>query len=142
MREAHYKDLHTLGSRSRPERESQPIMVLPLPHQHWWILQIYRLLFDLPLLQGCTVKSPLPTMQAFLHRLQRQRRMSSCGWLLASRSSGTSARNPPPEVGESVLWRGVKTGKHGNPSTKCEYFNGEVRHMQVEEDGELYLYID
>ena len=48
----------------------------------------------------------------------------------------------PPEVGESVLWRGVKTGKHGNPSTKCEYFNGKVRHLKVEEDHELYLYVD
>ena len=61
-------------------------------------------------------------------------------------ASFTKLRNismkTPPEVGESVLWRGVKTGKHGNPSTKCEYSNGKVRHMQVEEDGELYLYID
>ena len=48
----------------------------------------------------------------------------------------------PPEVGESVLWRGVKTGRHGCPSTKCEYFNGKVRFLQVEEDGELYLYVD
>ena len=47
-----------------------------------------------------------------------------------------------PEVGESVLWRGVKTGRHGQPSTKCEFFNGKVRHMQVGEDQELYLYID
>ena len=48
----------------------------------------------------------------------------------------------PPEVGENILWRGVKTGKGGNPSTKCEYFNGKVRSMEVDEDNELYLYID
>ena len=47
----------------------------------------------------------------------------------------------PPEVGESVLWRGVKTGRHGQPSTKCEWFNGKVRHVAVEEN-EVYLYID
>ena len=47
----------------------------------------------------------------------------------------------PPEVGESVLWRGVKTGKHGQPSTKCEWFNGKVRYVQVE-DNEVFLYID
>ena len=32
-------------------------------------------------------------------------------------------RNNPPEPGESVLWRGVKLGKHGGSSTKVEYFN-------------------
>ena len=48
----------------------------------------------------------------------------------------------PPEVGEIVLWRGLKTSKRGGPSTTCEYFNGKVRHLQVEEDNELYLYID
>ena len=47
----------------------------------------------------------------------------------------------PPEVGESVLWRGVKTGRHGQPSTKCEWFNGKVRYVQVEEN-EVFLYID
>ena len=47
----------------------------------------------------------------------------------------------PPEVGESVLWRGVKTGKQGGLSTKVEYFNGKVHGVQVEED-EVYLYID
>ena len=48
----------------------------------------------------------------------------------------------PPEVGESVLWRGVKTGKSGNPSTKIEYFNGKVRGVDVEEDHEVYIYVD
>ena len=47
----------------------------------------------------------------------------------------------PPEIGESVLWKGVKKSKSGNPSTTCEYFNGKVRMMQVE-DNELYLYVD
>ena len=48
----------------------------------------------------------------------------------------------PPQIGESVLWRGVKTGRAGNPSTSCEYFNGKVRMLRVEEDNELFLYID
>ena len=40
------------------------------------------------------------------------------------------------------MWRGVKTGRNGQPSTKCEYFNGKVRHMAVDDDHELYLYVD
>ena len=47
----------------------------------------------------------------------------------------------PPEVGESVLWKGVKKGKHGQPTTNFEYFNGKVRGVKVEDD-ELYIYID
>ena len=47
-----------------------------------------------------------------------------------------------PEVVESVLWRGVKMGKHGQPSTKVEIFNGKVRWIDVQEDGELFLYIN
>ena len=47
----------------------------------------------------------------------------------------------PPEIGESVLWRGVKTGRAGHPSTTCEWFNGKVRGVNVEEN-EVYLYID
>ena len=47
----------------------------------------------------------------------------------------------PPEVGESVLWRSVKTGKHGQLSTKVEYFHGKVRAVQVE-DNEMYIYAD
>ena len=47
----------------------------------------------------------------------------------------------PPEVGESVLWRNVKTGKHGQPSTKVEYFHGKVKAVHVE-DNEMYIYID
>ena len=49
--------------------------------------------------------------------------------------------NDPPEVGESVLWRGVKIGPRGNPSTKVEYFNAKVRHIVVEGD-ECYVYVD
>ena len=48
----------------------------------------------------------------------------------------------PPEIGENILWRGLKTGRGGNPSTKVEHFNGKVRYMQMEGDGELYLYLD
>ena len=45
----------------------------------------------------------------------------------------------PPEVGESVLWRGVNAGNHGY--TTVEHFNGKVRGVQVE-NNELYIYID
>ena len=48
----------------------------------------------------------------------------------------------PPEIGESVLWRGVKHGRSGQPSTNVEYFNGKVRHISVENETELYLYVD
>ena len=48
----------------------------------------------------------------------------------------------PPEVGDNVLWRGLKTSKRGGPSTAVEFFNGKVHHMQMEADNELYLYID
>ena len=48
----------------------------------------------------------------------------------------------PPEIGESVLWRGLKTGRSGQHSTKCEYFNGKVRYMGVDDDNELYVYLD
>ena len=48
----------------------------------------------------------------------------------------------PPEVGEPVLWRGVKTGSKGGLPTKVEHFNGKVRGVNVEADGELYIYVD
>ena len=49
----------------------------------------------------------------------------------------------PPEIGESVLWRGVKTGRRGQPSTKVEHFHGKVRGLSVDtQSQELYLYID
>ena len=51
------------------------------------------------------------------------------------------SQNIPPQLGESVLWRGVKTGKSGAPSTTCEYFNGKVRSLAVEDD-EVYVYLD
>ena len=50
--------------------------------------------------------------------------------------------NVPPEVGESILWRGVKTGRHGQPSTKVEHFQGKVRSMELDQHQELYLYLD
>ena len=46
----------------------------------------------------------------------------------------------PPEIGESVLWRGVKTGKSGGQSTVVEYFNGTVHHIEVEND-QCFLYV-
>ena len=49
----------------------------------------------------------------------------------------------PPPVGASVLWRGIKPGKHGGPSTKVEYFNGKVRGITTEpESGEIYCDVD
>ena len=47
--------------------------------------------------------------------------------------------NFPPEVGDSVLWRGVKIGPHGQPSTKCEYFNAKLRHKAVDSDNEFLV---
>ena len=47
----------------------------------------------------------------------------------------------PPEVGESILWRGVKKGKSGGPSTKEEHFHGRVRHVSVEND-EIFVFLD
>ena len=47
-----------------------------------------------------------------------------------------------PEVGESVLWRGVCKGRKGGPSTKVEHFHGKVRHVAVDERHELFLYVD
>ena len=49
--------------------------------------------------------------------------------------------NMPPEIGESVLWRGMKTGPKGNPSTKCEWFNGKVHFVRVD-DNETFVCID
>ena len=50
--------------------------------------------------------------------------------------------NLPPSVGETVLWRGVKTGRRGHPSTKVEHFQGRVCHVEVDADHEVYLYVD
>ena len=47
----------------------------------------------------------------------------------------------PPEIGEEVLWRGVKTGKHRQASTKVEYFNGTVRYLECDSAVELFLYL-
>ena len=40
----------------------------------------------------------------------------------------------PPEIGESILWRGFKKGKSGGPSTKEEHFHGRFRNVKVEND--------
>ena len=48
----------------------------------------------------------------------------------------------PPEIGESVLWRGVKTGAAGNPSTVAEWFNGKVRYIAFDAAGEMWVYVD
>ena len=64
-------------------------------------------------------------------------------WMSSSFKPLTNiSTNFPPEVGDSVLWRGVKTGPHGQPSTKCEYFNAKVRHTAVDEDHEFWFYVD
>ena len=53
-----------------------------------------------------------------------------------------STKNPP-DIGASILWKGLKISRHGNPSDVVEYFNGKVRKVEVSaEDGELYLYVD
>ena len=48
----------------------------------------------------------------------------------------------PAEVGETILWRGVKSGRRGHQSTAVEHFHGKVRHVAVGSDAELYFYID
>ena len=48
----------------------------------------------------------------------------------------------PPEVGDSILWRGLKTGPNGQPSTKCEYFNAEVKHAVLDSDGDTWVYVN
>ena len=63
-------------------------------------------------------------------------------WMFSIRPLTNLSTKCPPRVGESVLGRGVKTGPHGQPSTKCEYFNAKVRHIALDEDNELYLYVD
>jgi hypothetical protein len=52
------------------------------------------------------------------------------------------SKNIPPVAGETCLWRGVKTGRKGHPSTKVEYFHGQVRHVEVDSDNEIWVYID
>ena len=53
------------------------------------------------------------------------------------------SRNIPPEIGESILWRGVKTGRAGMPSTALEHFAGIVRYIEVEEaTQDLFIFVD
>ena len=47
----------------------------------------------------------------------------------------------PPEVGESILWKGIRKGKSDGPSTKEEFFHGRIRHVAVEND-EIFLFLD
>ena len=47
----------------------------------------------------------------------------------------------PPEIGESILWKGLRRGKSGGPSTKEEFFHGRIRHVTVEND-EIFLFLD
>ena len=47
-----------------------------------------------------------------------------------------------PVIGETVLLIGVEIGRKGHPSTTVEYFQGKVRHMEVDDIHELYLYVD
>ena len=46
------------------------------------------------------------------------------------------------EAGDAVLWRGVAQGPRGGPSTKNEWFNGTVRFLQQDPQGEWYYYVD
>ena len=64
-------------------------------------------------------------------------------WVTTAYSPLTNiSTNIPPAVGETVLWRGVKTGRRGHPSTKVEHFQGQVRYVEVDADHEVYLYVD
>ena len=63
--------------------------------------------------------------------------MSQCFKPLTNISTSLS-----PDVGESVLWRGVKMGPNGQPSTKSEYFNATVRHKQTDSDNEFWYYVN
>ena len=123
-------------------KERQQSMGLPLPLQVCFLQPTSPLLLSSPaVLQGCTgasppsdplIPSPIPATTEEVEE-----------WVSSSfRPLTNISTTTPLEVGASVLWRGVKTGKSGNPSTKCEYFNGKVRDMRVEEDNELYLYVD
>ena len=46
----------------------------------------------------------------------------------------------PPKVGDSVLWRGVKTGRAGGTSTSVEHFNAMVHGLDTK-DGETFVYV-
>ena len=47
----------------------------------------------------------------------------------------------PPEIGESILWRGIKKGPHGGPSTRVEHFHGRVRYVTVE-NNDIFVFLD
>ena len=63
-------------------------------------------------------------------------------WMANFHQLTNISTNIPPAVGETVLWRGVKMGRKGYPSTKVEHFHGQVRHVEVDPDNEIWVYID
>ena len=48
----------------------------------------------------------------------------------------------PPEIGESVLWRGARIGRLGQPSNQVEHRQGKVRQLEVDHSADLYLHLD
>ena len=46
--------------------------------------------------------------------------------------------NIPAEIGEEVLWKGLKKGRGGCVSTLPEYFNGVVHNLEIVDDGLFY----
>ena len=64
------------------------------------------------------------------------------GWISANYRRLTNlCVQKPPNVGDSILWRGVKTGRSGGTSTTVEHFNAVVRHIE-QQDGETFVYVD
>ena len=64
-------------------------------------------------------------------------------WMASSFQPLTNiSTSADPNVGDSVLWRGVKMGPNGQPSTKSEYFNATVRHKSTDSDNECWYYVN
>ena len=64
-------------------------------------------------------------------------------WMASSFQPLTNiSTSADPIVGDSVLWRGVKLGPNGQPSTKSEYFNATVRHKSTDSDNEFWYYVN
>ena len=64
-------------------------------------------------------------------------------WMASSFQPLTNiSTSADPNVGDSVLWRGVKMGPNGQPSTKSEYFNATVRHKMTDSDSECWYYVN
>ena len=63
------------------------------------------------------------------------------GWFKTNyKVLGNASSCWPPEIGDNVLWRGIKKGKHGFASTTEEWFNGKVSHIRWDYDDEGYRY--